>query len=274
MNFGISGVGMRSYLRLIRDLVPTFHPDHIVLVLYMNDLYDVPQDPVPLLLSGLEAERWSPWRSRLLFLLSRARSGAPVPRRWDPSPGPVKPLALDRFFAASPELAKTIERVAAPDLAAAMMDGWLNPAVVNLAARSERILPEKVAVDNVVRVLQEFLADRSVRLWLVYLPSLNQVSDAYLPAQGRISASIGVPTLTADRFQQQARDLAAAAQRHQVPFFDLTPELRAIEASGQRQYWAYDSHMRGAGYSTVADLLFDWWQSATVVGGQAQRGLR
>lgn len=263
MSFGVAGIGLREYLTLVRDLVPAFHPDHLVLVIYMNDLYDVPQDPLPLLLNNRVPQRLSPWRSRLLYLSSRAWHHLPLPHVWRSAPGPARPLPVDAFFRASPGLAETIDRVVAPDVAASMKAGWFNPAVANLAARSERVLPEPVEVDAVLRILHEFLSDRSVQLWLVYLPSLNQVSDAYLPAQLRFSAPIEAPTLTADRFQQQARDLAAAANRLRIPFLDLTPALRDFEGRGRRLYWDYDGHMRRDGYEAVAGAVLSWWRSAT-----------
>jgi hypothetical protein len=259
----VSGGGFPEYLPVIRDLVPAFAPDHVVLVVYVNDLYALPRDPEPMLRGALVAERWSTWESRLALLVSRAWKGQPVPYRWRPDPGPPRPLRIERFFQRAPELSATIDRVADPEIASAMQAGWLSPAVVNLAARSERVLPAPVEIDHIVAALQQYVSARSVRLWLVYLPSLNQVSDAYLPQQLRISEPIGAATLTADRFQQQARDLAVSADRVGVPFLDLTEGLRRREREGARLYWAFDSHMNGAGYDAVAELVLSWWASAT-----------
>jgi len=95
-------------------------------------------------------------------------------------------------------------------------------------------------------------------LVVVYLPSLNQVSDAYLPAQSRLSAPIEEATLTGERFQRQARDLARACAVAGVAFFDTTPGLAWRERNGERLYWPYDGHMRAAGYRAVAEDVLAW----------------
>jgi len=87
---------------------------------------------------------------------------------------------------------------------------------------------------------------------------LNQVSDPYLPAQSRLSAPIEEATLTGERFQRQARDLARACAVAGVAFFDTTPGLAWRERNGERLYWPYDGHMRAAGYRAVAEDVLAW----------------
>jgi hypothetical protein len=236
MNFGAGAFGLREYFRLIRDLVPIFKPDHLVLVLYMNDLYEVPRDPGPLL-AGPLVPRWSSgWDLRIRFALTRLRAGHTVPLRWHRSPGPPRPYAVGEWLGSNPELVRLIDRDVAPDIARHMKAGWFNPAVAGLARRSERVLPGPVEMAVVLRRLDEFLSQRSVRLWVAYLPSLNQVSNAYLPAQSRLSSPIDAASLTSATFQQQARDLSRAAARRGIPFLDLTAPLQEEEARGRRLY--------------------------------------
>lgn len=260
LNWGAGGFGLGNYARLIADAVPLFMPDDLMLVLYMNDTYEIPAGDD--LMRGTIAPR-SPdfWRPRLLHVLESLRLKRNVIRRWQqPAGDDPKPMNVQPRFDADPKLLRNVERFVEPALAEAMKAGRLNPAATNLLNRSERVLPLRVEVTDYLRALKAWLDERQVRLWVSYIPSLNQVSDAYLPAQRQISAAIRSPSLTADRFQQNARDIGRACRRLGLPYLDLTPELRSAEAEGQRLYWPYDGHMSAAGYRRVGEALVAWWQ--------------
>ena len=64
--------------------------------------------------------------------------------------------------------------------------------------------------------------------------------------------------MSGPQFQVQAAHLAEVAARLDVPFLDLTPQIRAREAAGEHLYWDYDHHLRPAGYAFVADALYAW----------------
>lgn len=76
-----------------------------------------------------------------------------------------------------------IERFVEPELAEAMKAGRLNPAMVNLLARSEHLLAQPVEPAFYLQLVADFVESRGSSLMVAFLPSLNQVSDAYLPVQ-------------------------------------------------------------------------------------------
>lgn len=259
LNLGAAGFGFADYAGLIRDATQLFRPDDLVLVVYMNDAYRLP-DITGSLEGPVEPERSNRWLPRLFYVVSWLRADRQVPLRWhEPAGSEPEPLAVAPRLAADPLLAANIERFLEPDLAAAMKAGRLNPAITNLLARSERVLPEPVDFEPQIGALRRFADRASTRLWVVYLPSLNQVSDAYLPAQRRMSGPTRADSLTGERFQEHARDLGRACAQHGVSYLDLTPELAAAEARGERLYWPYDAHMTEAGYSEVGRAIFQWW---------------
>jgi hypothetical protein len=255
LNFGAAGFGFQEYLPLISEATEHFELDEVILGVYPNDLYSVP-DPGRLPTEPRVLRRRSLWELRLPWAWTRLRSGERLPRLWyDPAGSSPRPLVVESRFAQDPALVQSIERWVEPDLAAMMRAGALNPVVTNLLNRSARTLDRPIAVTPVLMALAEHLEARSVGLTIVYIPSLNQVSDAYLPAQRRLSAPIEEETLTVERFQRQARDLARGCATAGVTFFDSTPGLVEREGRGERLYWPYDSHMRAAGYRAVAEDL-------------------
>lgn len=261
LNLGGAGFQMANYGRLMADAVPWFRPDHVFLVVYMNDLYDVPAAG-DVIRPSTRLAPTSRFRPRLLHVLEARRRRQQVPRRWHAGAGDQpKPLAVEQRFRAAPELVRDIERFVAPDLKAAMRAGRLNPAVTNLLARSHRTLSQPVDARPFLEGLDGFLDRHAARLWVAYLPSLNQVSDRYLEAQRRMSKPVPRVTLTSTEFQVQARALAADCASLGVPFLDLTPLLQRAEAEGLALYWPYDSHMNADGYRLVGTELFRWWRA-------------
>jgi len=275
-NWGAGGFGLENYARLIADAVPLFEPDDLILVLYMNDLYRIPEGETDYTPSGLTASA-SKWRPRLLSVLDQLRAGKRVPRRWhEPAEPEPRPLAVKPRFKADPQLLRNIERFVEPDLAVEMKAGRMSPAITNLLARSERVLQRPVEVTPWVRELEDYLDSRGVRLWVVYLPSMNQVSDDYLDVQRRMSAPIPVETLTGPAYQEHARDVAAACAELGVRFLDLTPALRNEEEDGRRLYWPHDGHMNDEGYRLVGREIEAWWRAAgakrQAAASRAQKG--
>ncbi|MGC8908675.1 MAG: SGNH/GDSL hydrolase family protein [Desulfomonilaceae bacterium] len=119
MNMGIGGAGPLEYVKLIRDAVPIFHPDHLIVVFYANDF------PAPPISPRLIEERLSPcyrnaWIPRLALVSGRLLNGLPVPLRWRhgrfkfiPSiPDPANPLSnrLDSMNGVRPEILRAMER--------------------------------------------------------------------------------------------------------------------------------------------------------------------
>ena len=259
MNLGVAGFGPQSYLPVIRDVVSLFEPDHAVLIIYMNDLYHEP-DPAPLLEPPLDPEWPNPLQPRLLYVCRKIAQGERVPGRWHQSPGrSPKPRDVDSWFNAEPRLAAAIDKFVDPEIAAAMKAGRANPYLFNHLPRSAKYLPRKVELRPLISALKQFFQAHSTQLWIAYLPSLNQVSDAYWPYQLKVSAPTTTQSLMGDEFQRQARDLIRTCEELDVPCLDLTSSLRRAEGQGRRLYWPYDCHMNGQGYMLVTQLLFEWW---------------
>jgi lysophospholipase L1-like esterase len=261
INLGAGGFQLANYGRLLADAVPWFQPRHVLLVLYANDLYGVPvAEEVIRPSSRLRAP--SSWRPRLLQLLEWTRAGREVPRRWRaPAGSEPRPLGVEPRFRADPQLLQSIDRFVDDDLAAAMRAGRLNPAVTNLLARSQVVLRRPVAPRLFLEGLNRFVSDHDARLWIVYLPSLNQASDAYRQAQERLSRPVGPESLTTAEFQVHARAIGEACALLTIPFLDLTPALQQAERGGRRLYWPYDAHMNSEGYRLAAEEIFEWWWS-------------
>lgn len=263
MNFGIAGADLPSYARLLRDALPIFRPDRVVLVLYANDILPTTFDPA-WLKAAPAARLNSLWPPRLLHILGRIRAGQPVPRRWTPAsdvfeylpsvPDPRNPWT-------DGATAGRLEAFVAPEIARAIRRGRFNPALVDSPAWYEKHLTRPHAIDSHVVALARHAQAADASFHVAYLPTKNQVSDRYLEAQARFSRAAAVESQLGEAFQEHARRLSQTCRSAGVPFLDLTPKLRAGEASEGPLYWDYDDHMRAAGYRLTASALHEWLMS-------------
>jgi lysophospholipase L1-like esterase len=257
MNLGVSGANIPEYFPLIRDTVPLFRPDALVLLFYANDFPAKPLDP-----------RWlgepprpafhRPWVPRLAHVLDRAANGEIVPRRWHARPFP--------FFRPVPDPANPMtscppgyEAFVEPALVDAMRRGTLNPNLLDHLGVVEPRLSEPIVAERHLEALQAFTRRHATRLFIGYLPHPMQVSDRYLEFEKRYSKDKAMGSLTGARYQVHAAALASLCTTLAIPFIDLTPLLREEEAKGTRLFWDYDNHMRGAGYQLVGKTVHRWW---------------
>ncbi len=261
LNLGVGGADLRAYARLLRDALPLFAPDDVVLVLYANDLVPTTLD-ADALGEPLATRRTSPWTPRLLPLLGALRSGERVARRWHEAPFDFLPAVPDprNRFAREREAA-ALDAYVAPAIALAMRQGRFNPALATWFPWARKALARPVDLTPALRTLRQLVARADARLFLVYLPTKSQVSDRYIPYQQAYSPPGSAVSLVGDDFQTHARWLASSSRALGIPFLDLTTDLRALEASGRELFWRYDDHLRPEGYRTVADLVFEWWRS-------------
>ncbi len=230
-----------------------------MLVLYMNDV--LPTSDVESLLEGDRSpDLASYWRPRLSYLLEWRDRGY-VPRRWHRPPDAdqlgLRKAIYDRLADDDLRLERKIDRFVDPELAAAIRAGLLSPGAANLLWRNDRSLRKKVDLGPQLAAFHRYAEEHSARLSVSYIPSLNQVSTAYLATQARLSRPIRAESLTGERFQRHARDLDRACSELGIPFLDLTPALRRAESEGRRLYHAHEGHMNGDGYRVVAHQLFD-----------------
>ena len=256
MNFGIQGTGVGHYFTLLGDVVPLFRPDQVVLVLMANDFGNM-ATPDPRMLLGRMGKPVvnSPWEPRLLRLVADLRSSGTIARAWHGTPFP--------FFAAvpnprnpwsDPRERRRLEQFVKPELASAMMAGSLNPHLPLGHEAQHYWFPRPSPIGQQLAILRDYLAHHECRLAVVYFPARNQVTDAYLKFDALYNPP-PITSLTGPEYQRPAADTATACKALGVPFVDLTPPLRAWEATGRRCYWSYDNHPKAATYLEVGRLL-------------------
>jgi hypothetical protein len=259
MNFGVGGAGIEDYLKLMRDAVPVFRPQKIVLVFYANDLpYSLPKNTAT-------AAAFTPvteplLKPRLLAVLTRAFSRQVVPRRWHSRARlfvPVVPDPSNPWSHPSPDFAKID-----PALAEAMRQGDFNPFVVNLLNHSEMALRQPIEPLPALRAFQELAANAKAELRLVYLPLPTQVSDYYVAFQQKYAFDSSVHSLLGEDYQLHARTLAVTCHELKIRFLDMTPLLRKAETAGEHLYWNFDEHPRAAGYRRIGATIEAWMHSS------------
>lgn len=258
MNLGIQGTGLGHYLVLLGDAVPLFRPDHVVVVLMANDFGNMaPVDARRLLgLMGRGVVN-SPGRPRLFYLLEKVFAGQTLATAWK-----SQPFA---FFASVPDPRNPwsderergrMEPWVGRELAESMKAGRLNPHLPLGHEAQQYWFPRPSPIQHHLAVLRDFMRHHECRLSVVFFPAQGQVSDAYIP----FHAEYNVPPVTSlmgAEYQRPARDTAEACRALGISFVDLTPYLRAREATGHRCYWNYDNHPKGETYLNVGRLLYE-----------------
>lgn len=266
LNLGAGGFGLRNYGPLVRDATIHFKLDHVILILYMNDFYDIPDGSV--YSTGPHRDQ-EVGPSRLLDVLRDRFSKTPRnrhPPRWrQRRTDKPQPIHVAKRFKADPKLLERIEKYVSPEIAESMKAGRLNPAMTGLLVRSERELVKESSLRPWLTALTAFVESHERSLWVAYIPSLNQVTDHYLPAQQRMSPPIKAKSLTGPKYQAQSRRLLKDCNDLGIQFLDLTPRLVKEEKAGTRLYWDYDGHMRAEGYRIVAEELVAWLRKAGAI---------
>lgn len=257
MNLGVSGAGVEDYAAMLRDAVPVFKPDVVVIVFYENDF------PNPATLPWLVQPHKTPhltswWTPRLVTLVQRALAGRVLARR---RPGPISPV----YFPvpdpgnplSDPGLRARTERFVDPSLLSQMVGGTLSPWLLDHLLHSEQSLRVPIEAREPLRELKQFVEKQGVkRLLLAYIPPAVQVSDHYVPFAERISQLKQPNSLQGPEYRLHGPALARASTELGIPFIDLSEHLRDEEARGTRLYWDYDTHMRSGGYALVARDLW------------------
>jgi hypothetical protein len=259
LNLGVTGAVFAEYVRLVRDSVPLFRPDALVLVLYANDFYQQPYHP-SWLSEPLEPLRSNPWAPRLLHVVRALREGRRLPRRWTSRPFPAFAAVPDPANPWSdPEHARKHRPFVEPELAAAMQRGRFNPfsADVLKGYEARLLAPEDRAPH--LEALRDYVDHHGTRLHVVYFPNRNQVSDRYRATQLRFSRAPWEASFTSPRYQIQARRLRETCERLGLSFLDLTPRLREWESERGPLFHEFDEHMTGEGYRLVGRTIHGWW---------------
>ncbi|MEY2493761.1 MAG: hypothetical protein QOJ45_253 [Verrucomicrobiota bacterium] len=257
MNFGIGGTGIDNYLDLMRDAVPLFRPQRLIVVLYANDF---PLSSAPREIGPTFTPIFIPAvMPRSLLIIRRAWRREVVPRRWHERPTlfvPVVPDPLNSWSQPPAEYSRVD-----PTLADAMRKGEFNPFAVDLLNRAEKALRQPIEPAEVLRQFQQIAQGAPAELRIVYLPFSTQVSDYYVPFQEQYALEKGVHSLLGPEYQIHSQAIAKSCQELGIPFLDLTPLLRKAEADQEHLYWNFDEHMRGFTYLRVGATIERWVHS-------------
>ena len=138
--------------------------------------------------------------------------------------------------------------------------GKLNPYLARSHPAEHYWYPRSAPIGPYLAILKDYLADLNCQLIVVYFPAPEQVSDAYLSHRAKYNPP-PMESLMGPVFQRPARDAATHCSSLLIPFLDLTPHLRQLEADGRRSYWLYDNHPRGSTYLDAGRLIFDRFKS-------------
>ncbi|MEE2679011.1 MAG: hypothetical protein VX546_10585 [Myxococcota bacterium] len=259
LNLGLGGGDLPAYARLLRDAVPLFEPNDVILVIFANDVLPTRFDPA-WLAGAVEPTRTGVWTPRLYTVVRDITSGRRVPRRWQEPPFEFLPSVPDpRNPWTDGRTAGQLEAFVEPDIARAIRAGRFNPMLVDALPWFGRHLKRPFDIEGHLVALQSYLKEWDAALRVVYVPTKHQVTDRYLETQARFSPPGSVISLMGPEFQVQAALLAETCRALELPFLDLTPALRAAETSGDPLYWSYDDHMRPEGYREVGALVYAWW---------------
>ncbi len=257
MNFGVSGVGVPSYFKLMSDAIALFRPDHLILVLYANDF---PSDPFSLR-EPVEPLFSSGWLPRSYYVIKNMLADKTVPRSWTADPFPfIAPVPDPSNPWSKAKNAEYYEGFIDKKIAAAMKKGRFNPYSAHEYYYFNENLRKPIEITAQLKSLKVFAERFSTKLHVVYLPSRSQVSDAYLRYQKDFNINKEPTSLMGNEFQRHALSLRMSTRWLQIPFLDLTPLFREKEAKGERLFWNYDEHMKSAGYEFTARSIYGWWQ--------------
>jgi hypothetical protein len=258
LNLGIGASGLPEYCRLTRDAVPLLSPYCLVLVLYANDFPLQVFDP-GWIFPPLHPEQNSSYRPHLLSLLEFHKSRHTVPRAWHSPPYPFVPPVPDSRNPWSNEEFSTIAQLhVTPNLAKEMKQGRFNPYAFDTYGVMERMLKIPADATPYLDAINSYTEKHHCELYVVYLPSCHQVSDAYLPFHSEYSIQKHPKSLQGDAYQTHARELGQACAKLNIPYLNLTPIIKDHEKNNERLYWDYDEHMRGKGYLLIGKYIYNW----------------
>lgn len=256
MNFGMLGTGIINYLQLIADVTPVFKPDVVVLAIYAND-FSVSDPGFPS--STLEPQLSNPWTPRMVQLIKEWTRGYPVPPHWNGSKPILPKIGEKRFPWPNKEM---MLNSAKPKIVDAIVSGKMNPFRIDQLKRENRNLTTTVNLNSSLGFLNYCSQQQGFEPLVVFVPSRNQVTDRYLhyDLECCLSCSSEV-SFTGPTFHQGTAVLKNECDQLEIPFLDMTKQIRQKEISGTSLYWNYDEHMRASGYRLIAEQIYQTWFS-------------
>ena len=257
-NLGIGGSGLVALAGLASVAIPLLAPDHVMVVLYSNDLPAPllrPEDLPPPGYVPLRRPWWTPRLLTVALELAAESTPALFYHRgpfpfFRPVPHPSNPLSSSRAPPGVPDA-----------LVDAMRAGRFNPFTVS----SKRTLEEQLLGPFDYRSGGSHLAhirrvstENGAQLMLGHVPVNVTVSDRYLQFWQALGERFSVESLMESEFREQQRWLSRMALEMGVPFVDSTAVLEREEASGRPMYadlrlahdaWRLRARRRGTGSS-------------------------
>lgn len=118
--------------------------------------------------------------------------------------------------------------------------------------RKQDLDPQSVlAIETAIKEYAEFLRDKGIRPWLVYMPCKRRVLDGHLRFHEKCS-----PELVNWQGTDLPEWIQGECELRGIRFLDLTPELVRKTESGEMMFnTVYDTHLNREGAAYVADLI-------------------
>ncbi len=253
-NCGMMGIGLNEYMKFVADAVPIFQPDHLVMVIFANDMpFMRPYVPS----TQLQAKFNSSFKPRLLSIIQGLRADNPIPNRFS-SPE-------ESYYKAVPDpgnpwtfKAKDLAPHVKPNLAEAMKRGELNFFRTNWFPNEAKFLSASIDIGQKIQFIKNYCDQNHAKLSIFYVPSRLQVSDYYYQFEKQY-CQLQCPdkaSLMGEQYQVHAKILAQTCKNLNILYQDLTPHVRDEEQKGNHLYWNYDDHMRSKGYALLAQWMY------------------
>lgn len=254
-NGGMMGVGLSSYGKLLADAAPTFHPDVVFICIFSNDLGQTkPQIPSITFVPELTNSS----TPRVVHLLEEYRDRGPVlfrclPEEQNYLPKSDKPN--NPWYTNESVLSKHVS----VGMAKMMKNATFNPFKTNTLFKEEKYLKQLPKLGQFLPFVKRISEKFNFKLIVVYIPSRSQVTTHYYQFERSFCQQLCPDTLnlTTSRYQLHQRTLAEDCENLEIPFIDLTQEVRNEEQSGEHLYWNYDEHMRGKGYLFLGNRIWE-----------------
>jgi hypothetical protein len=252
LNFGVDGYGPAQEFLLLRDKAIQFHPDLILLVIYIgNDLDDI-----------MGTHDWINSYSRPMATLGNNGRlewrNIPVPA---PKPNPAESgitrylvdiLGNSHFFNFCGKQLKDRYRAS------------LSPPELRFCKKS--LSPESEAafrlMERLIYEFSSFAREKGTKLAIVIAPTLVQVYPGYY--WKRIKAAYGVAETDYDLLLPNSR-IKEACEKARVPVLDLAPTFRRAAVPGRGLYYLLNAHWTARGHDLVARSVVNFLRAKGLV---------
>ena len=275
INLGVAGAQFRQSVPLARDAIALLKPTDVVFVLCFND-FPAPPYPEELDLPAPTFRRDEPvwWMPRFVELVSRLANHEPIYRRWPhvafsfyvPVPDPINPWSRGK------ECPKNLD----PAVHRAMTQGTFNPWMTELVEDIPPMLAHDYArgggsPERYLSRVADSCRSGNARLIVAFVPfgAVTSRRDAASFAKLGIDPALAESLATDPRYRAQNVVLADACRELKIPLADATESLVRAEAAGTPMYWGFDCHPRPAGYSVIAQHIYDVWRRSAHAGNGA-----